>query len=301
LQEWRRRPGGINKLNLKNKMKTYCKTRLVSYSVAALSLFTRATSITGRRVKTQIPVHNNCAIAVLLGLVVGTARLASAQYDPSAQFSPINNPNGVWSYGFESVPLSSPFNLLTLAAPVPASPGPAIDSWQSAPLGNFLGVFHNGTAAPQTVTTSGTEISLFNPGMLAMNSGPNDEYGMVQFTAPVNGYYAIQGVFEGIDTAGTVSSVYLLENNLVVATGSVIGFGPISDVPLSTGPILLGAGQTLAYAVGGGTFNSMTALIDAQVAAVAVPEPSPYALLGLALVALAARAGYVRTRKAAIA
>jgi hypothetical protein len=31
------------------------------------------------------------------------------------------------------------------------------------------------------------------------------------------------------------------------------------------------------------------------------PQPSPYALLGLALVALVARGGYVRKRKAAIA
>jgi hypothetical protein len=94
--------------------------------------------------------------------------------------------------------------------------------------------------------------------------------------------------------------VYLLENNLVVATGNVLGFGPGSDVPLSFGPIPLSVGQTLAYAVGGNPSDSMTALMDAQVAAVAVPEPSVYALLGLALVPLAVRGGFVRKRKAAI-
>ncbi len=136
--------------------------------------------------------------------------------------------------------------------------------------------------------------------MLAMNAGPNDEYAMVQFTAPVNGIYTFQGVFQGIDTVGTVSSVYLLENNVVLASGSVLGFGPGSDVPLSSGPLLLSAGDTLTYAVGGLTGNSMTALIDAQVSASAIPEPSVYALLGLALVSLAVRAGFVRKRKAAI-
>ncbi len=279
-------------------MKTYCKTRLVSYSVAALSLFTRAMSIKARRViKGQIPIGKSGAIAMLLGLLVGTARVASAQYDPSLMFSPTLNPNGVWSYGYESVPISSPFNLLTLPLPVPALPGPTIDSWQDPAFG-AIGVFHNGTAVPQTVTTVGSEISQFDPGMLAMNAGPNDQFAVVQFTAPVNGIYTFQGVFQGIDTAGTTSSVWLLENNLVVATGNIIPFGP--PVPLSAGPILLAAGQTLAYAVGGGPFNSMTALIDAQVSAVAVPEPSAYALLGLALVALAARGGLVRKRKAAI-
>ena len=229
---------------------------------------------------------------MLLGLLVGTARLASAQYDPSLQFSPVANPNGVWTYGFETVPLGSTFNLLTASVPIASAPGPFIDSWQSPPLGNFMGVFHNGTTAIQTVTTSGSEISQFDPGMLAMNAGPNDEYAMVQFTAPVNGIYTFQGVFQGIDTVGTVSSVYLLENNVVVASGSVLGFGPGSDVPLSSGPLLLGAGDTLTYAVGGLTGNSMTALIDAQVSASAVPEPSVYALLGLALVSTR-RAGRV--------
>ena len=271
-------------------MKTCCKTTLVSYSVAALSLFSRATSIKGRRVKGQIPIRNTSTIAALVALVVGTARLASAQYDPSLMFSPTINPNGIWSYGFESVPLGSAFNLLLAPVPIPSLPGPAIDSWQSPPLGNFMGVFYNGTAAIQTVTTSGSEISQFDPGMLAMNAGPNDEYAMVQFTAPVNGIYTFHGIFEGIDTATTVSSVYLLENNVVVDSGSVVGFGPTSDVPLGSGPFLLSAGDTLAYAVGGLTANSMTALIGAEVAAAAVPEPSTFTMLagGLLLLPFAA-------------
>ena len=99
--------------------------------------------------------------------------------------------------------------------------------------------------------TIGSEISQFDPGMLAMHAGPTMSTRMVQFTAPANGIYTIQGTFEGIDTAGTMSNVYLLENNVVVATGNVVGFGPGSDVPLSSGPFLLNAGDTLAYAVGG--------------------------------------------------
>jgi len=41
-------------------------------------------------------------------------------------------------------------------------------------------------------------------------------------------------------------------------------------------------------------------LIDAQVAAVAVPEPSPCVLLGIALVTFTVRGGFVRRPKAAI-
>ena len=111
-------------------MKTHDRTRLASYSLAALSLFTRATANNGRRAQRQIPIRNDGAIAALFGLVVGTAWLASAQYDPSAQFSPTSNPNGVWTYGYEFVPIGSPFNLLTLALPVASVPGPFINSWQ---------------------------------------------------------------------------------------------------------------------------------------------------------------------------
>jgi hypothetical protein len=277
-------------------MKTHDKTRLVLYSLAALSLFTRATSMKGRRAKRQIPIRNDGAIAVLLGLVVGTASLASAQYDPSAQFSPTSNPNGVWTYGYESVPIGSPFNLLTLPLPVASVPGPFINSWQSPAFG-AVGVFHNGTAIPQSVTI-GPETSLFNPGELAMHAGPNDEYGMVEFSAPANGIYTIQGTFEGIDVAGTSSTVFLLHNNAVVASSIVIPFGP--PVPLASAPFLLNVGDTLAFAVGGGPFNSMTALVNAQVAAVGVPEPSPYALLGFALIPLAVR-GFARKGRPAMA
>jgi hypothetical protein len=281
-------------------MKTYSITGLVSYSVTAFPLLTRAKPIKRRRASGQSFARNTGILALLLGLLVGMERTASAQYDPSAQFSPVANPNGVWSYGFETVPLGSTFNLLTLTSLIPSSPGPGINSWLSAPLGTFMGVFDNGTPQVQTVTTGSSEISQFQPGMLAMNAGPNDEYAMVQFTAPVNGIYTIQGTFEGIDVASTVSSVYLLENNVVVDSGSVVGFGPSSNITLLSAPFLLSAGDTLAYAVGGISDDSMTALINAQVSAAAVPEPQTYALLGLALVLLIVRGGLIRKRRGAI-
>jgi len=225
-----------------------------------------------------------------------TAWTASAQFDPVAQFSLASNPNGVWSYGFENVPLGSPFNLFPTTVVVPSSPGPNIFAWQAPAFGQ-AGVYYNPTAAGQTVNING-EVSLFDSGMLAMNTGPNDQFALVQFTAPANGFYQISGTFEGRDTAGTASSVYLLANNAVITSGTVSGFGPGSDVILSTGaPILLGAGQTLAYMVGGNPFTSMTALLNAQVSAVAVPEPSSYALLSLALSAFGLRGWITRRRK----
>jgi PEP-CTERM motif len=235
--------------------------------------------------------------ALFLALAVGAARPTAAQYDPSAQFSPVINPNGVWSYGYENVPLGSPFALLTLPLPVPSIPGPTIDSWQTPSFGT-LGVYDNGTPVPQLVSTA-SDNAIYDPGMLAMHPGPNDQFALVQFTAPTLGLYTISGTFEGIDTAWITSSVYLLFNNIPLVSGIVTGFGPGFEVPLSVGPILLNPGQTLAYAVGGGPFHDTTALIDANVqfaAVSSVPEPSSFVLLGFACIAASAWGWKRRTR-----
>jgi hypothetical protein len=225
-------------------------------------------------------------VALFLALAVGAARAAVAQYDPSAAFSATSNPNGVWSYGFEDVPIGSPFTLLPVPIPVTTSPGPAIDSWQIAGFGT-MGVFHNGTASTQTVAT-GTDNAIYQPGMLAMHPGPNDQFAMVQFSAPSPGLYAIQGVFEGIDTSMLSTDVYLLHNNVVVASG-VVPAAYLATDSLMSGPFFLNVGDTLAYAVGGGPFHDTTALIDAQVsAATSIPEPSSFVLLAIACAGLAA-------------
>jgi len=131
-----------------------------------------------------------------------------------------------------------------------------------------------------------------------MHPGPNDQYGVVQFTAPANGMYTIHGIFEGLDTGGTNTLVDLLKNNIPVASGNVIGFGPISDVPLSFGPVLLVAGDTLAFAVGGTPVNGSTGLLPGA-AVDAVPEPTTLALwLGAAAIFMARNRIRIRRRSA---
>lgn len=133
--------------------------------------------------------------------------------------------------------------------------------------------------------TTGSDNAIYGPGVLAMHPGPNDQFAMVQFSAPTKGYYTIRGVFEGIDTSMLASDVYLLYNNVVIANGVVPAY--LATVPLSSVPIFLNVGDTLSYAVGGGPFHDTTALIDAQVSAVSIPEPSSFVLLAIASVALA--------------
>jgi len=224
---------------------------------------------------------------VASALIAGAARPAAAQFDPSAQFSPVVNPNGVWSYGYEHVPVGSPFSLLTVPGPIP---GTSVDAWRTPTFGD-VGVMHNGTALAQPVVGL-SDNAVFQAGELAMHPGPNDEYGIVQFTAPANGNYKIGGTFQSIDITGlTNTNVALLWNNAVVASGVAIGF---ATVPLSFGPVPLNVGDTLAFAVGGNPFHGYTGLLsDAQVAAVGIPEPSSLVLVGIAIMSLA---GY-RLRK----
>lgn len=222
-------------------------------------------------------------VAAVLALVICPATLLAGPFDPATQFSAVANPNGVWSYGYEEFPLPNPFGLLTLAVPVTATPT-FVDSWQLPAVGE-VSVLHNGTPVSQLVTT-GIDNALYQPNELAMHPGPNDQYGVVQFAAPAAGNYVIQGIFEGIDTTGlTNTDVDLLWNNLVVASGSVIGDGPGSDVPLSFGPVFLNAGDTLAFAVGGDPSHGTTALLPgAQITG--VPEPSSTVLVGIGAISV---------------
>ncbi len=124
-----------------------------------------------------------------------------------------------------------------------------------------------------------------------MHPGPNDQYAIIQFTAPANGQYDIHGTFEGLDSSNlTNTQVDLLWDNNVVSSANVVGDGPLSDETLTFGPVFLNAGDTLAYAVGGNPVWGSTGLVpgSASVNAVAVPEPSSLVLLGLAIMSFAA-------------
>lgn len=234
------------------------------------------------------------AVGFFFAIFVSTAGRAAAQNDPAAQFSPVLNPvpiaDGFWSYGYENFPLPNPFLPLTVPIAVPV-----INSWQTPSFGE-VGVFHNGTAAPQTYTTA-IDGAVYQPGEIGMHPGPNDQYGIVQFTATVPGNYDIKGTFVGLDSSGlTDTDVRLLWDNTTVASGTALGFVP---VPLSAGPFFLNAGDTLAYAVGGNPVFGSTGLIpgSASVSAAAVPEPTSLAAICTVTVLLA---GYRVSRRAAL-
>ena len=82
-------------------------------------------------------------MAVAIGLGITSKPVLAMTFNAGADFSPTNNPNNVWSYGWSST-LGSDFNLYTEQFN-PGNPGfNSSDVW-SAPGIPWLIVEHNGT------------------------------------------------------------------------------------------------------------------------------------------------------------
>jgi hypothetical protein len=170
-------------------------------------------------------------------------KIAEQSADVAADFSRINNPNGVWSYGWA----------LTLASPFILSSTPRVreglDSWwgNRAPDGN-PGVYHNATGSPIVLGTT----TRFEPGQFALHPGPNGEYGLVRWTAPETGNISIASVFTGLDFAGpTTTDVHILHNDRSIFDNFVEGFGNDSAVRFDRNLAVI-QGDTIDFAVGFG-------------------------------------------------
>jgi hypothetical protein len=213
----------------------------------------------------------------LCGLVLAacSAQAATVNWDPAADFSATNNPNGVWSYGR----LTPAFQLYSQPLPLGG-----LDHWVDPVLiFNAGSVGHNGTAS---AITSPFGSATLGPGQLSCHPAESGDLCTVRWTAP--GAYAvdIQAIFIGLDfVGGTTTDVHVLRNGVSLFDGSVTGYLVTSSTSLTGVPVL--PGDTIDFAVGtgtGGWFFDTTGL-DATIIGTsevgAVPEPSTAALLAL--------------------
>lgn len=189
--------------------------------------------------------------ALLISQVVSAQapQCVNTDYDAVRDFSIGSNPNGIWSYGWESS-LGGPFNLYTLTDTTSSS---GMSVWYKSG-DSFCSnnncwpvVGHNDTTKPVCVSIS----TCVPPQYLFLHPSQIGELAVVRWTAPSAGRFLIAGQFMGIDFAGpTTTDVHVLLNS----KNSLLN-GPITSYnwPLTFKTIVrVAAGDTVDFAVGYG-------------------------------------------------
>ncbi len=188
------------------------------------------------------------------------AMFSDAAADFASGYSPGNNPNGDWSYGY-STKLGGAFTLDLNQY----TSGP-LEFWAAPPgLGDLPFLYYNSAS-----TTGGYGTGIDPPGGLITHPGPDCEFAVLRYTAPCSGEYSVSAQFLGADPHPTSTSFYLLTNGVVIPgfSGNITGYGPGSGAAYALA-MSLAAGATLDFVVGCGPDNYYgydSTLISADVA-----------------------------------
>ncbi len=175
-----------------------------------------------------------------------TVTPASVSYNAAADFSPENNPNGVWSYGWTPT-LGGSFAADTIHVD---TNGQGLDRWQSSIGGDGNPqVVHNATGTD--LSEAGTGVFL-PANQLVQHPGPGGQYSIVRWTAPDEGFVLIAAVFTGADSVvGTTTDVHVLDDGTPLFDNEVTGFGNMAS--FASQPINVAQGDTIDVAVGYGS------------------------------------------------
>jgi hypothetical protein len=188
---------------------------------------------------------------------------------------------GVWSYGY-SLSLS-PFAFVsdTHATSDYFGGGSGIVGYYSPVSSTGLDlptVLKNTTGSPYTITS----IVNWSPNYLLLHPGSEDQYSVVQFTAPNAGTYTFSGAFIGLDKSGPTSTdTHIFTSANSYYSGAVNSYG--TAIPFSE-TITLTQNEAVDFAVGDGgngySNDSTGLLLDVT------PEPMFYGVLAIGLAGL---------------
>jgi hypothetical protein len=214
----------------------------------------------------------NCFIArlaLITGLILGlnTVTATASTYDAVADFSAVNNSNGVWSY-LDNGSILTNHN----ASGLP-------NWWNGQPIPNSVFIGQNTSGS--TVNNATLQIPT---GYLVID--PEAHTATVEFTAAVTGSYTISGQFIGADIFENAHSVSIFNNGTSLWSNTISSIGQ-ADTFSITANIL--AGSTIDFKVLTGSSgcsycNLSTGLQATIVAPAAVPVPSAIWLFGSAIV-----------------
>ncbi|HEX2742312.1 MAG TPA: peptidoglycan-binding domain-containing protein, partial [Rubrobacter sp.] len=117
-------------------------------------------------------------------------------------FSATENPTGAWSYGYRASPDSDFTPYDDRGNPW----GESFDQWSLNDLEPHVTYNNTGSTASHATI-------VHPPDVLNVHPGPAGERSVVRWIAPTPGTVAIEGRFEGIDTAGTSTDVAVVHNS----------------------------------------------------------------------------------------
>lgn len=213
----------------------------------------------------------------ILFALVALASSASAQtYDFAADFSRTTNPNGAWSYGWVTAPggAFNPYGSRTVNG--------GIESW------NDTGEGRSESLAVLWYDVSNIHGIVMAPNEYALHPGPDGEWSVARFVAPVAGAFRIDALFDLVDADSPGSTdVDVWINGTPLGSSSLAGYGS-SKAYATTAQ--LSVGDTVEFVANYGTdrsFFSDSTRLRATLSP--VPEPASLAALGLGALALLRR------------
>jgi hypothetical protein len=122
-------------------------------------------------------------------------------------------------------------------------------------------------------------------GETIMHGGPNNEYEVLRFIAPVAGVYDVLASWRGPGDGGDTDLYLLLNSN----SGSPLGFtnSTTTTGTIQVNSLLLSAGDTIDLSLGTlGSFLSDTTPVNLIITQNPVPEPSALGMLGIGIAGL---------------
>ena len=192
------------------------------------------------------------ALAIGMASVAGYAISQASTYNLSQDFSPANNPTGVWAYGAKSN-LAGAFVPYTIRGTTPLG-GIPIEYWQLVG-GQEPTIYRNGTLS---TATAGSELTI-TPGTVWMFGGFNSSpfgFGAIRFTVPVGGggQYAVESAVSRTYDGSTQGDT----DYHVVKNGTEL-FGVFlapADRGAYSNTLSLVAGDVIDFLVGRGADNN---------------------------------------------
>src|SRR5579884_137355 len=186
-------------------------------------------------------------------------------YDAATQFSITQNPNGVWSYGWE-LSTGATFTLYNTTA----TDSQGIERWWDAGhVDNGVPVFGKNSTSSAVSEQTWTVPA----GALGTNPGVNGENNVVRWTAPAAGTVVVNGFFIGYDYVGPTSTdVHVLYNSSShLFDGNINSYNQPLNFSMT---LAVNPGDTLDLNVGygsDGSYGEDTTGMDATITYATVP------------------------------